>query len=81
MTAALARWPIGLIHRKAPAAALASCIFLIMLMAYDLWSTRKIHRATAWANAFLVFVHEIRLPIGKTEAWHAFASWAQSFAR
>src|ERR1700736_5658637 len=28
MTAALAHWPIGLIHRKAPAAALASCIFL-----------------------------------------------------
>jgi hypothetical protein len=81
MTAALARWPIGVIHRKAPAAALASYIFLMMLMAYDLWSTRKIHRATAWASAFLVFVHEIRLPIGKTEAWHAFASWVQSVAR
>lgn len=80
MTAALARWPIGLIHRKAPAAALASCIFLIMLMAYDLWSTRKIHRATAWASAFLVFVHELRLPMGKTEAWHKFASWVQSVA-
>jgi hypothetical protein len=81
MTTALARWPIGLIHRKAPAAALASCIFLMMLMAYDLWSTRKIHRATAWASAFLVFLHEIRLPMGKTEAWHAFASWVQSVAR
>jgi hypothetical protein len=81
MTAALARWPIGLIHRNAPAAALASCIFLMMLMAYDLWSTRKIHRATAWASAFLVLVHEIRLPMGKTEAWHAFASWVQSVAR
>jgi hypothetical protein len=81
MTAALARWPIGLIHRKAPAAALASCIFLVMLIAYDLWSTRKIHRATAWASGFLVLVHQIRLPIGKTEAWHAFASWAQSVGR
>src|SRR5712664_567809 len=50
MTAALARWPIGVIHRKAPAAALASYIFLMMLMAYDLWSTWKIHRATAWAS-------------------------------
>ena len=81
MTAALARWPIGLIHRKAPAAALASCIFLVMLIAYDLWSTRKIHRATVWASGFLVLVHQIRLPIGKTEAWHAFASWAQSVGR
>ena len=50
MTAALARWPIGLIHRKAPAAALASCLFLVMLMAYDLWSPRKIHRAMARAR-------------------------------
>jgi uncharacterized membrane protein YozB (DUF420 family) len=81
MTAALARWPIGLIHRKAPAAALASRIFLMMLTAYDLWSTRKIHRATAWASAFLAFVHQSRLPMGKTEAWHAFASWVQSVAR
>ena len=24
-------------------------IFLLLLIAYDLWSTGKVHRATAWA--------------------------------
>jgi len=33
-----------------------SYIFLILLVAYDLWSTRKIHPATLWAGAFLIFV-------------------------
>jgi len=81
LIAAIARWPIGFVFRNAPAAALISYGFLILLVGYDLWSTRKVHRATLWAGAFLIFVQQIRLPIGKTAAWHAFASWVQSLAR
>jgi hypothetical protein len=80
LIAAIARWPIGFVFRNAPVAALVSYGFLIILVGYDLWSTRKVHRATLWAGAFLIFVQQIRLPIGKTAAWHAFASWVQSFA-
>jgi len=54
---------------------------LLMPVIYDLWSTRKIHRATLWASAFLIFVEEIRLPIGHTAAWHSFAAWVQSLAK
>jgi hypothetical protein len=81
LIAAIARWPIGFVFRNAPAAALLSYSFLIVLVAYDLWSTRKVHRATIWAAAFLIFVQQIRLPIGESAAWHAFASWVQSVAR
>jgi len=81
LIAAIARWPFGFVNRNAPMAALLSYGFLIILMGYDLWSTRKVHRATIWAGAFLIFVQQIRLPIGKTAAWHAFASWIQSLAR
>jgi FtsH-binding integral membrane protein len=81
MIAAIARWPVAIVHRNAPRAALVSYILLLMLVAYDLWSTRKVHRATLWASGFLIFVYQIRLPIGKTAAWHAFASWVQSLAR
>jgi len=81
MIAAIARWPLPFVHRNAPRAALVTYIFLLMLAAYDLWSTRKVHRATLWASAFLIFVYQIRLPIGKTAAWHAFATWVQSIAR
>jgi FtsH-binding integral membrane protein len=80
MIAAIARWPIWS-HRNPITAALVSYVFLLILVTYDLWSTRKLHRATIWAGAFLIFVQQIRIPIGKTEAWHAFATWVQSIAR
>lgn len=81
MIAAIARWPFVIVQGKAPMAALFSYIFLLILVAYDLWSTRKVHRATLWAGAFLIFVQQIRIPIGRTAAWHALASCVQSLAR
>jgi FtsH-binding integral membrane protein len=80
LIAAIARIPF-LGQRNPIRAALLSYIFLLVLVAYDLWSTRKVHRATIWAGAFLIFVQQIRVPIGKTAAWHAFASWVQTIAR
>ena len=81
LIAAVARWPFVLVHRKPMMAALASYVFLVILVAYDLWSTRRVHRATLWAGAFLIFVQQIRIPIGKTAVWHNFAGWAQSLGR
>ncbi len=81
MIAAIARWPIALVHRNAIRAALLSYLFLLILVTYDLWSTRKVHRVTLWAGGFLIFVQQVRIPIGKTAAWHAFASWVLSHAR
>jgi FtsH-binding integral membrane protein len=77
--AAIARWPM--VHRTPGRGALISYIFLLMLVAYDLWSTHKIHRATLWAGAFVIFVQQIRLPLGHTAAWHTFASWVQALGR
>ncbi len=81
LIAAIARWPFAIVHRIPVRAALFSYAFLLILVAYDLWSTRKVHRATIWAGAFLIFVQQIRIPIGKTAAWHAFATWVQTIAR
>jgi FtsH-binding integral membrane protein len=78
MIAAIARWPFPLLFGNPLAAALVSYLFLLMLMAYDLWSTHKIHRATIWASAFLIFVQQVRFPMAQTAAWHAFATWAQN---
>ena len=77
--AAIARWPMA--HRSPGRAALFSYVFLLLMVAYDLWSTRKLHRATIWAGALLVCVQQIRPFIGHTAAWHSFASWVQSVAR
>lgn len=80
MIAPIARWPIWN-HRDPVTATLTSYIFLLILLTYDLWSTRKVHRATIWAGTFLIFIQQIRIPIGKTAAWHSFATWVQSLAR
>lgn len=80
LIAAIARWPV-LGHRNPVRAALLSYVFLVFLGTYDLWSIRKLHRATMWASAYLIFIQQVRIPIGKTSAWHAFAAWVQSIAR
>lgn len=77
LIAAIARVPIDFSYRKIFIATLLSDIFLLALVTYDLWSTHKIHRVTLWAGGFLIFIQQIRLPLGKTATWHAFASWVQ----
>ncbi len=81
LIAAFARWPWHFLHRNAPHAAYATYIFLLMLVAYDLWSSHKIHRVTVWASGYLIFIQQIRLVIGATAWWHHFAAWVQSAAR
>jgi hypothetical protein len=81
LLAAISRLPIAYTYRNPPHGAVISYVFLALLISYDLWSTHKIHRATLWASAFIVFVYQIRVFIGRTDAWHAFATWAQSVAR
>ena len=80
--AAVARWPVGFIqHNPIWVAVLCTYAFLVLLVAYDLWTTRKVHLATIWASAFLVIVQQVRVPLGQTNAWHAFATWVLNLAR
>ncbi len=79
--AAISRWPFAFLFRNPIRAALISYLFLLILAAYDYWSTRKVHRATLYAGAFLIFIQQIRIPIGHTAAWHSFAAWVQFHAR
>jgi FtsH-binding integral membrane protein len=79
--AAIARIRLHWLFHNPGHASIASYAFLLLLVSYDLWSTRKLHRVTLWAGAFLILVQQIRLPIGRTAAWHSFAAWVQSVAR
>jgi len=69
------------VHRNPIRAALFSYVFLLLLVAYDLWSTHKVHRATLWACVLLISVQQVRPLIGSTATWHTFASRVQSVAR
>jgi hypothetical protein len=81
MLAAVTRWPVALIQRQTFRAGLVSDVFLLMLIAYDLWSLRKIHRTTLYAGVFLLTVQHVRFLIGGTAAWHGFAAWVQGMMR
>ena len=48
---------------------------LLMMIGYDWWSTGKVQRVTIWATIFMVFVQQIRHPLGNTAAWQRFAAW------
>jgi FtsH-binding integral membrane protein len=76
--AALVRWHVPILFQHQHAAYTATYAFLVLLATYDLWSTRKIHRATIWGSVFLILMGQIGGFIGPTAPWHAFAHWVQS---
>jgi hypothetical protein len=82
LDAAFDRWPVPVPwwdDRITPL--LCTYPLLLLLMAYDWWSTGKIQRATLWASAFLVVVQQGRDPFGHIAAWQSFAAWVYTHAR
>jgi hypothetical protein len=55
--------------------------FLLLIVAYDLWSIRKVHPATVWGGLFVLVVSQAMVPIGMTSPWLAFAGWVQHLGR
>lgn len=53
-------------------------LFLAALLVYDLITRRRVHPATLWGGLFLVASEFLRVAIGRTETWLAFAQWLTS---
>jgi hypothetical protein len=82
LDAAFERWPVPAKWWGERTAALLCTVPLLLLMiAYDDWSTGKVHRATIRASAFVVALQQLRGPIGRSAPWQAFAAWVQTHAR
>ncbi len=73
--AAIGRWPVALLQRTPPLQNAVTLAFLLLLVAYDLVSQRRIQKSTLWAGVALMVMQLIRVPIGFTPAWHAFATF------
>ena len=70
MTAGFGRWPIhALLHRPLPAM-LCTFSLLLLVIAYDLATLRKVHRATALASAWVVGIALAAIALSTTAAWH-----------
>lgn len=79
MDAPISRWPFDVFQLRLMTH-VGIWAFLFLLVAYDLFSLRKVHRTTLVGGAFLVTVLLLEYPIGKTAAWHTIAAWAQAIA-
>jgi hypothetical protein len=53
-------------------------IFLIAIVAYDIATLKRVHAATAWGGLFFVLSQPLRLAIGGSAPWLAFAAWLTS---
>jgi hypothetical protein len=56
-----------------------SYVFLLLLVAYDLWSRRRLHPAAAWGGIFLIGLHQVAIPIAYSAPWNAVSAWMQSW--
>jgi hypothetical protein len=76
LPAATARLPFAFIQQVGPLAFFGLAdLFIVVCLLYDLVARGRIHRATVWGGLVLVISHPLRLMIGNTQAWLAFATW------
>lgn len=53
-------------------------VVLLACIAYDAFLHRRLHRAWVWSGLLVVLSFPLRLAIGGTAAWQAFARWVTS---
>jgi hypothetical protein len=76
LPAATARLPFAFIQQVGPLAFFGLAdLFIVACLLYDLITRRRLHRATVWGGLLIVVSQPLRLIIGNTQAWIAFASW------
>jgi hypothetical protein len=75
--AAVARWP-GVASFGPPGFFALTDLFVVALIVYDFKSRGRIHPATLWGGLFLVASQPLRLVIGFSAPWAAFAAWVAS---
>jgi hypothetical protein len=73
--AAINRWPWPIFQENPLMIYVVAYSFLLLIVAYDLWSIRRVHRATILGILFVVVVQQLEMPIGNTAVWQNFATW------
>ena len=76
LPAAVARLPIGFIETGGPLVFFGvSDLFILPLLVFDIVTRGRPHRATLLGAALIVISHPLRMVLGGTQAWLAFATW------
>jgi hypothetical protein len=75
LAAAIARLPFAIMKAGPPVFFGLTDLFVLACVLYDLVTLKRIHRTTALAGLFIVASQPLRLLLGGTHAWLAFAGW------
>lgn len=76
LPAAVARLPLAFIQNTGPLVFFGvNDLLLVACIAYDTVAHRRVHPAYLWAGLLLIVSHPVRLAVGGTSAWLAFAHW------
>lgn len=75
LAAAIARLPFDILKAGPPAFFGLTDLFILACIVYDLISRRRLHKATVWGGLAIILSQPLRLIIGGTSAWLAFATW------
>ena len=81
--AAVARWPFAVMAAPSPVPGFSTLdlfvdLFLVPMVVWDLASRGRLHPVTLGGGAALIVVQPLRMMLGGTDAWLAFAGWAVS---
>lgn len=78
LPAAVFRLPFAFIQNSGPGPLVffgVNDLLLLAFIAYDTLVHRRLHPAYLWAGLLLIVSHPVRLALGGTSAWLAFAHW------
>lgn len=78
---ALARYVILYLGFGPPVVLALSVLFVVPLVVWDLRTLGRLHPATLWGGLVVVGSMPLRLAIGATAGWLAFADWAVGLVR
>lgn len=78
LAAAVARLPFSIMQAGPPAFFGITDLFILPIVAYDLITLKRLHRATLFGGLFIVASQPLRLLLAGTSAWLAFTGWLVS---
>ena len=81
LAAAIARLPFAVMQAGPPAFFGFTDVFVLACIVYDLFTLKRVHRATLFGAILIIASQPLRLMLGGTQAWLAFAGWLTHFAR
>jgi hypothetical protein len=74
---AVNRWPFAFIHQFPPSTGFVIDAFLLCVIAFDLVTRRRIHRATVWGSLTIFLMAPAMFALGHSPFWVHFAQWVQ----